>query len=98
MQYFSHILNDFLRYDDHTLSVVTYSLYLSAAFVAIIGGWAANKFGRKIVMGFSGFFFVLGTAITAASVAVGMMVLGRIVIGFGVGLASSTTPLFISEI
>ncbi len=79
------------------LSLVTSCLYISAAATALVGGWMSNKYGRKVVMISSGAFFGAGTVLVAAAVDLTMLIIGRVVLGFAVGLAASTTPLFISE-
>jgi MFS family permease len=75
------------RYDDHLLQLFTSSLFLAAGTAAMIGSWTANRFGRKMTMLAGGLCFLVGTALVAAAVATPMLVVGRIVLGFGVGFA-----------
>ncbi len=86
-----------LRYDDHVLSLVTSCLFLSAALAALAGGWACNKFGRKAVMMAAGAFFGVGTILVAAAFSIAMLIVGRLVLGLGVGLATQATPLYLTE-
>jgi len=44
-----------------------------------------------------GFCFLIGTALVTAAVHMVMLVLGRVVLGFGVGFATQATPLYLSE-
>ncbi|GAX75106.1 hypothetical protein CEUSTIGMA_g2550.t1 [Chlamydomonas eustigma] len=90
-------VNMFCKYDDHILSLVTSCLYLSAAAAALMGGWTSNKYGRKFTMVCAGVFFGIGTVLVAAAVNVEMLVAGRVVLGFGVGLATQATPLYLTE-
>jgi len=44
-----------------------------------------------------GFCFLVGTALVAGAVHMVMLVLGRMVLGLGVGFATQATPLYLSE-
>jgi sugar porter (SP) family MFS transporter len=44
-----------------------------------------------------GFCFLVGTALVAGAVHMAMLVLGRMVLGLGVGFATQATPLYLSE-
>lgn len=41
--------------------------------------------------------FLVGTALVACAVHMAMLVLGRVVLGIGVGFATQATPLYLSE-
>jgi MFS family permease len=75
------------RFNDHLLQLFTSSLFLAAAVAAMIGSWTCNRFGRKMTMLAGGTCFLIGTALVTGAVATGMLVVGRIVLGFGVGFA-----------
>jgi hypothetical protein len=77
----------FCKYDDHLLQLFTSSLFLSAAVAAMVGTWTCNRFGRKATMLVGGLAFLIGTGLVAGAVATPMLVVGRIVLGVGVGFA-----------
>ncbi|PPQ98671.1 hypothetical protein CVT26_013817 [Gymnopilus dilepis] len=58
----------------------------------------ADKLGRKKTIILSGLFWVIGSILQCASVDRGMLVVGRIISGISVGLASSVVPIYQSEI
>lgn len=64
---------------------------------AAVGGWINDRFGRKISILMADALFFIGAIIMAASVAPWMLIIGRILVGLGVGMASMTAPLYISE-
>lgn len=64
---------------------------------AAIGGWLNDKFGRKTALLVADFLFFIGAILMAAAQNPGVLILGRIFIGIGVGMASFTSPLYISE-
>ena len=41
--------------------------------------------------------FIIGASLLAAANSVGILVLGRIVIGLGVGMAANVVPVYLSE-
>lgn len=65
---------------------------------AAFGGWINDKYGRKVSILLADIVFFIGAVVMAASVAPWMIILGRISVGLGVGMASMTSPLYISEV
>ncbi|KAH8917808.1 general substrate transporter [Atractiella rhizophila] len=75
------------------------SITSAGAFIfALLAGFLADKWGRKSVMYLSTVVFVLGSVLQAVSYSFAQMVIGRLIVGFGVGLASMVVPLFIGEV
>ncbi|CAK9187582.1 unnamed protein product [Ilex paraguariensis] len=64
---------------------------------AAFGGWINDRFGRKISILVADFLFFVGATVMAVSPAPWMLIIGRILVGLGVGMASMTAPLYISE-
>lgn len=64
---------------------------------AAFGGLINDKYGRKKSILLADILFFIGAIVMAASVAPWMIILGRIFVGLGVGMASMTSPLYISE-
>ncbi|KAH9937922.1 general substrate transporter [Epithele typhae] len=58
----------------------------------------ADLIGRKWTIIISGWIWVLGSILQAAAVNRGMLVVGRIISGISVGIASAIVPLYQSEI
>ncbi|XP_021902308.1 inositol transporter 4-like [Carica papaya] len=68
-----------------------------AIFGAAIGGWINDKFGRRMSILIADVLFFFGAIIMAIAPAPWMIIIGRIFVGLGVGMASMTSPLYISE-
>lgn len=68
-----------------------------AIFGAAIGGWVNDRFGRKISILAADVLFFIGALVMAVAPAPWMIVIGRVFVGLGVGMASMTAPLYISE-
>ncbi|XP_057960780.1 inositol transporter 4 [Malania oleifera] len=74
------------------------SMAVAGAIVgAAIGGWMNDRFGRKKSILAADFVFFIGAVIMAAAPTPWVIILGRIFVGLGVGMASMTAPLYISE-
>lgn len=64
---------------------------------AAIGGWMNDRFGRRTSILVADFLFFVGAVIMAAARNPGALITGRVFVGLGVGMASMTSPLYISE-
>lgn len=58
----------------------------------------ADRLGRKKTIILSGLISIVGSALQCASVNRGMLVTGRVIGGISTGLASSTVPIYQSEV
>ncbi|QRG80260.1 sugar porter family MFS transporter [Citrobacter sp. R56] len=74
------------------------SALVGCIFGALISGWCADKFGRKMPLILSAVLFSASAWGTAVSSNFDMFVIYRIVGGVGIGLASALSPLYIAEV
>lgn len=68
-----------------------------AVFGALFGGVIMDKYGRRKTIGTGAVIGVLGGILQAAAYHLAMMLVGRIVAGFAVGLLSMSIPVYQSE-
>jgi len=74
------------------------SMAVAGAIIgAAFGGWMNDKLGRKRSILVADVVFFLGALVMAAAPAPFVIILGRVLVGLGVGMASMTAPLYISE-
>lgn len=66
---------------------------VGALIGALGGGTLADRIGRKWVLAIGDLFFVVGAVIICASFSVPQIIVGRVVLGFGVGIAAGVAPL-----
>lgn len=71
---------------------------VGACIGALSGGRFADRFGRRAMLIFTAIVFIAGALICAMSADVTMLIVGRAIVGLGIGFASSTVPLYISEV
>ncbi|XP_051129131.1 inositol transporter 4-like [Andrographis paniculata] len=94
-----YIRDDYKYVGRHTwLQETIVSMAIAGAIVgAAFGGWLNDKYGRKKSILLADILFFIGAVVMAAAQGPWMIILGRIFVGFGVGMASMTAPLYISE-
>jgi SP family galactose:H+ symporter-like MFS transporter len=80
------------------LEFVVSSLLWGAVFGTLISGVLSNKYGRKGAILISAVIFVIGALLCSLSPNEYFLIGSRIILGLGVGLASFTAPLYLSEI
>ncbi|MGB2601520.1 MAG: sugar porter family MFS transporter [Candidatus Omnitrophota bacterium] len=89
--------------DQFSLTAMTEEFVVSAVLVgAIIGaalsGQVSDTFGRRKVIIATAVIFIIGSGMAALAPTVPLLVIGRVVIGVAIGIASFAVPLYISEI
>ncbi|XP_048227224.1 sugar carrier protein C-like [Ricinus communis] len=79
--------SQYCKFNDLTLTTFTSSLYLAALVASLCASWITSKLGRRMSMVLGGFVFLAGAALNGAAQAVWMLILGRILLGIGVGFS-----------
>jgi len=64
---------------------------------AAVGGWVNDAYGRKKATLFADVIFTLGAILMAAAPDPYVLIVGRLLVGLGVGIASVTAPVYIAE-
>ncbi len=89
--------NDFTL-STFALEVIVSGVLAGAAVGALTGGRLADLFGRRKLLITTAIIFAAGAILCAAAQSAQMLVAGRIIVGIGIGLSSSTVPVYISEV
>ncbi|XP_020226678.1 probable inositol transporter 2 [Cajanus cajan] len=94
-----YIRDDFKEVDRKTwLQEAIVSMALAGAIIgASVGGWINDRFGRKKAIVLADTLFFIGSIVMAASINPAILIVGRVFVGLGVGMASMASPLYISE-
>src|SRR4051812_532255 len=103
--YDTGVISGALLYMKDDLNLTTFSeavvvsslLFPGAAFGALLGGKLADTLGRKGSLLVCACLFFVGAVICATAPNVYVMTGGRILLGFGVGAAAATCPLYLAE-
>jgi SP family galactose:H+ symporter-like MFS transporter len=92
----------FLKQQFHLSStmeeVVVSAVLIGAVIGSFCGGFLADKYGRRHVIITAAIIFVLSSIETAFAGSIAQLIIGRIIVGIAIGLASFSAPLYISEI
>jgi len=65
---------------------------------SLIGGWPADRFGRKATLLWIGVLYFIGAVGSGLATNVDMFIAARVIGGLGIGISTVAAPLFISEI
>lgn len=103
--YDTGVISGALLYINKTFNLTYTQSGLIVSFVsfgaiigAFINGLLIDKIGRKKVLIFAGFIFLLASILCFLSQNVHQLIVARGLIGVGVGIVSFCTPLYLSEI
>ena len=78
--------------------VVTGVVLVGAILGAAGSGRLADRLGRRVLMIATAAVFLLGVLVTAFAPGVAVLIVGRVIVGIGIGVASYLGPLYVSEI
>ncbi|CAN0890851.1 Inositol transporter 4 [Linum grandiflorum] len=94
-----YIKEDFHQVDKSTfLQELIVSTCVAGAIIgAAIGGYANDRFGRRKTILAADVLFFIGSIVMAIAPIPAIIIVGRVLVGLGVGMASMTAPLYISE-
>ena len=71
----------------------TSSLYLAALLSSLVASTVTRKLGRKLSMLFGGILFFAGALVNGFAKAVWMLIVGRMLLGFGIGFANQVITI-----
>jgi len=89
--------NDFTL-STFALEVIVSGVLAGAATGALAGGRLADLFGRRKLLIVTAIIFAAGAVICALAMSAVTLIVGRIIVGLGIGLSSGTVPVYISEV
>uniref|UniRef100_A0A1D1XHX5 Sugar carrier protein C n=1 Tax=Anthurium amnicola TaxID=1678845 RepID=A0A1D1XHX5_9ARAE len=89
--------NQYCKFDSQLLTTFTSSLYLAALVASFFASTVTRVFGRKWSMLLGGMTFLAGATINGAARDIAMLIIGRILLGIGVGFANQSVPVYLSE-
>lgn len=80
--------NMYCVYDSHVLTAFTSSLYIAGLAASLVASRLTGAVGRRNTMVIGGLTFLVGAALNGGAENVAMLILGRILLGFGVGFTN----------
>ena len=90
----NHSTNQYYKFDSEMLTLFTSSLYVAALVASFFASTVTRVFGRKWSMFGGGITFLIGSAINGAAENMFMLILGRLLLGVGVGFANQVIHMY----
>lgn len=78
--------------------LIVSAVLFGALLGSILSGRVADYFGRRGLLLALGVIFIIGTVLSALAPSVPFLVLGRVIVGFAIGISSFTVPLYLAEL
>ncbi|XP_006663022.2 hexose carrier protein HEX6-like [Oryza brachyantha] len=91
-------VSNYCKFDSQLLTLFTSSLYISGLLTAVLlASWVTASRGRRTSMILGGVAYIAGAAVSGAAVNVSMAILGRALLGVGLGFTTQSVPLYMAE-
>ncbi|OVA04606.1 Sugar/inositol transporter [Macleaya cordata] len=94
-----YIRDDFQEVNNNNfLQETIVSMAIVGAIIgAAVGGWMNDAYGRKKATLIADVIFAIGSIVMAAAPNAYVLIIGRLLVGLGIGAASVTAPVYIAE-
>ncbi|KAI3891434.1 hypothetical protein MKX03_020716 [Papaver bracteatum] len=89
--------DNYCKYDNQGLAAFTSSLYLAGLVSSLVASPITRNYGRRASIICGGISFLIGAALNAAAVNLIMLIIGRVMLGVGIGFGNQAVPLYLSE-
>lgn len=83
--------NNYCKYNNQGLSAFTSSLYLAGLVASLVASPVTRKYGRRASIICGGISFLVGATLNAAAANMAMLLLGRIMLGIGIGFGNQVS-------
>ncbi|KAJ9539770.1 hypothetical protein OSB04_026276 [Centaurea solstitialis] len=90
-------ISNYCKFDSQLLTTFTSSLYIAGLIATFFASPVTRAFGRKTSILIGGMAFLAGAALGGAAYNIYMLIVGRVLLGVGVGFANQSVPLYLSE-
>lgn len=77
--------------------LVVATFVLGALVGALLSAWSGDRFGRRNIIFFAGICSLIGILLEASAFGLAQFIVGRVLVGFGIGQLSSIVPVWQSE-
>lgn len=81
-------ISNYCKFNSHLLTSFTSSLYIAGLVASFFAAPVTRTFGRRASILAGGAAFLAGSALGGAALNIYMLILGRILLGVGVGFAN----------
>lgn len=71
---------------------------IGATLGSLVSGTFSDRYGRKPIILVSAVLYTVGAIIMALTPSISVLMIGRFVVGLGIGASSQIVPLYLSEV
>ncbi|MCO5595768.1 hypothetical protein L7F22_049816 [Adiantum nelumboides] len=89
--------DNYCKFDSQRLTLFTSSLYFAGLIASFVASRVTKDYGRRVSILTGGICFLLGSILDGAAQNLLMLLLGRIILGVGLGFTNQAVPLYLSE-
>uniref|UniRef100_A0A0E0Q3P0 Major facilitator superfamily (MFS) profile domain-containing protein n=1 Tax=Oryza rufipogon TaxID=4529 RepID=A0A0E0Q3P0_ORYRU len=90
-------VSNYCRFDSQLLTAFTSSLYVSGLATTFLASHVTARRGRRASMLVAGAAIAAGATVGASAAGLATVILGRVLLGVGVGFGNQAVPLYLSE-
>ncbi|KAB2598485.1 hexose carrier protein HEX6-like [Pyrus ussuriensis x Pyrus communis] len=83
-------ISNYYKFDSELLTSFTSSLYIAGLVASLFASLVTRAYGRKPSI-------LAGSALNGAAMNIYMLILGRLLLGVGIGFGNQAVPLYLSE-
>lgn len=91
-------ISNYCKFDSQLLTFFTSSLYIAGLVASFLASFVTKNFGRKSSIFLGGAAFLVGSALGGAAHNIYMIILGRVLLGIGVGFANQVLCFLVSPL
>ncbi|GER46545.1 major facilitator superfamily protein [Striga asiatica] len=91
------LVSNYCKFDSQLLTAFSSSIYVSGLIASFFASRVTMEYGRKRSIICGGIAFFSGAAIGGAAENLYTLMIGRLLLGVGVGFANQAVPLYLSE-
>ncbi|CAI9093937.1 OLC1v1029550C1 [Oldenlandia corymbosa var. corymbosa] len=89
--------DQYCKFNSQILTMFTSSLYIAALLASMVASSVTRVFGRRVSMLLGGTLFLAGALVNGFALNVIMLIVGRFLLGCGIGFANQSVPVYLSE-
>ncbi|CAM0904378.1 unnamed protein product [Alopecurus aequalis] len=87
----------YCMYNNQALTAFTSSLYAFGMVGTLVASRVTRRVGRQAIMLIGGSMFLVGALVNAAAANLAMLIVGRTLLGLGLGFSGQATPVYLAE-
>ncbi|KAL0400979.1 UNVERIFIED_CONTAM: Hexose carrier protein HEX6 [Sesamum latifolium] len=90
-------LSNYCKFDSQLLTSFSSSIYISCLIASFVAATVTRDYGRKPSIIIGGVAFLSGAVLGGVAENIYMLIIGRLLLGVGIGFTNQSVPLYLSE-